>query len=122
MKALVCAVFGVALAAQSLPAHATASASFQGSCNTTRTCTFDAGRPSPGSTCSPSTIAEYAWNFGDFPSGTYFTAFPTISHTFSAGDSFTVTLTVYCSDGSKPTASHPVCLSGCITAGGGWQP
>jgi hypothetical protein len=119
------ALLVLAFAVLSLPAMATNVASFQGNCTSgTLSCTFDAGRPSPGSQCTNG-IAEYSWNFGD-TSGHYYTAFPTISYTYSSSSGYTVTLTVYCWDGATPTTSHCVTFGfgvpGCISPGGGWQP
>jgi hypothetical protein len=124
---LLCAmVLGLAFVVFALPARATDTASFQGNCTSgTLSCTFDAGRPSPGSQCATG-IAEYAWSFGDTPVGWYYTAFSTISHTYSSGGAYQVDLKVYCWDGNVPTATNYVCFSysfmGCITPGNGWLP
>ena len=118
-------ILSLAFASFPLAAWATNTASFQGNCTSgTLTCTFDASRPSPGSQCTNGSPV-YKWNFGD-TSGSYFTAFPTISYTYATNGGLTVTLTVYCSDGATLSTSHCVTFGfgvpGCIGAGGGWMP
>jgi hypothetical protein len=118
-------VVGLILVASALPALATDTATFQGNCNSSLTCQFDASRPSPGSQCATG-IAETAWEFGDTPIGWYYTGGTTISHTYASSGNYQVTVKVYCWDGNIPTASNVVCFSvgvpGCIYPGGGWLP
>jgi hypothetical protein len=118
-------VTSLILAVCALPALATDTATFQGNCNSSLTCQFDAGRPSPGSQCATG-IAETAWSFGDTPIGWTYTSGTTISHTYSSSGNYLVQLKVYCWDANIPTASNVVCFSvgvpGCIYPGGGWLP
>ena len=85
-------IFVLALAAYSAPAQATASASFQGNCNSTFTCNFDAARPSPGSSCTGGASILYSWDFGDPAGSQTFTSSTTISHTYPGTGGYTVIL------------------------------
>jgi PKD repeat protein len=64
------------------------------------TVTFDAS----GSSDTDGTIVSYAWNFGDGHTGTG----ASLSHTFSFGGTFTVSLTVTDNGGLTGSTSHPV--------------
>ena len=67
------------------------------------TATFDAS----GSKDTDGTIASYAWNFGDTTTGTGVNP----SHTYAAGNTYLVTLTVTDSQGGTSTISHSVPVS-----------
>jgi PKD repeat protein len=60
---------------------------------------------SVGSSDPDGTIATYTWNFGD---GTPLVTTPTASHTYAAGGTYTVTLTVTDNQGATGTASQQV--------------
>ena len=53
------------------------------------------------------TIADYAWDFGDGATGTG----PTATHTYAAGGTFTVALTVTDNDGATNTTSQSVTVA-----------
>jgi PKD repeat protein len=77
-------------------------ASFTSSC-TGLTCTFDgSGSSDPGGS-----IVSYAWDFGDSLSGSGVTT----SHTYAAGGTYTVTLTVTDNGGATDPESHSVTVS-----------
>jgi PKD repeat protein len=74
-------------------------ASFTSAC-TGFTCTFNAS----GSSDPDGTIRSYGWTFGDGATGAGVTA----SHTYAAGGSYTVTLTVTDNGGATSTQAHSV--------------
>ncbi|WP_157631266.1 S8 family serine peptidase [Catelliglobosispora koreensis] len=76
-------------------------ASFTHNCGTgSLSCTFNGS----GSSDPDGTIASYAWNFGDGTTGTG----ATVSHTFAAAGSYTVTLTVTDNGGATGSTSQNV--------------
>jgi len=77
-------------------------ASFTFGC-TELTCTFDAS----GSSDSDGLILSYAWNFGDGQTDSGMTT----SHTYAAGSTYTVTLTVTDDDLATATTSHNVSVT-----------
>lgn len=77
-------------------------ASFTFNC-TGLTCSFNGS----GSVDSDGTIATFAWTFGDGSSGSG----ATINHTYAAGGTFTVTLTVTDDDGAPGSTSQNVSVS-----------
>lgn len=76
-------------------------AAFTSSCNQL-TCSFTSSSSDPDGT-----IASYAWTFGD--GGTATTQNP--SHTYGAGGTFTVTLTVTDNQGATGNVSHTVTVA-----------
>jgi hypothetical protein len=129
----VCLVFLLA-AGSVLPAHA-ANAEFQGNCTnstpggTLRTdCVFNAGRTPSGSsptTCSPSSITSYFWDYGD-GTDSGFTSSSSASHTYFGAGDWTICLSVFCANGSSDTTCHcminNIGINGCILPGAGWTP
>jgi hypothetical protein len=121
------------IAGSALPALA-ATAEFQGNCNNTpgtplRTdCVFNATRvPSWGgsaTSCSPSSITQYFWDYGDGASE--FTTSYLRSHTYFGASCWDIDLAVFCTNGSSASASHCLCnnigFGGCIIPGAGWTP
>jgi PKD repeat protein len=93
------------------PVNSPPTASFTSNC-TLLSCTFTST-----STDGDGTIASYAWNFGD---GQQSSAGPTVSHTFAAAGTYTVTLSVTDDDAavSNPPASAPVTVTSAPPAGG----
>ncbi len=77
-------------------------ASFTVAC-TGLTCSFDGS----GSSDSDGTIASYTWDFGDGTIGSG----PTVSHTYPAGSTYTVTLTVTDNGGATGAQSQNVTVS-----------
>ncbi|MFI6326232.1 S8 family serine peptidase [Nonomuraea sp. NPDC050556] len=76
-------------------------ASFTQSCdNTTRVCSFNGS----GSTDPDGSIASYAWTFGDSTSGSG----ATVSHTYAAAGTYTVTLTVTDNGGATNSTSKNI--------------
>ena len=67
------------------------------------TCTFDAS----GSSDADGTVVSYDWDFGDGNAASG----PTVQHTFAAGGTFTVVLTVTDDDGGSDTDSQAVSVS-----------
>jgi len=117
-----------------LPVHAAANAEFQGNCTNTagtplRTdCVFSATRTPSGSsptTCSPSTITSYFWDYGD-GTDSGFTSSSSVSHTYFGASSWDICLSVFCANGSSDTTCHcminNIGINGCILPGGGWLP
>jgi PKD domain len=124
--ASICAVL-LAFGASSGAASA-ANANFQGLCgfnpSGTYTCSFDGLRPAANpSSCPGSFIWKYSWDFGD-GSGA-FTGSRLVTHTYAAGLSPTVTLTVICANGDTPQRVRFVCpyfgVPGCINVNGTWN-
>lgn len=123
------------LAASSvLPVHAAANAEFQGNCTNTpgtplRTdCVFNANRTPSGfspTSCSPSTITNYFWDYGD-NTDSGFTSSSVVSHTYFGASSWWINLSVFCADGASDTTSHCMInyigINGCILPGAGWTP
>jgi len=118
-------------AASSAPAEA-ATANFQANCTaaTPNDCVFDPQRApagQPGTSCAPSTIRRYFWDFGD---GTSFFRTPPphqTSHSFPAGtNEVWICLTVFCNDNTSDTKCHcfsnVVGFGGCIIPGASWTP
>ncbi|HEY4674815.1 MAG TPA: PKD domain-containing protein [Candidatus Bathyarchaeia archaeon] len=69
--------------------------------------TFDASLSQPAwNGTHATTITEYQWDFGD--GNTTSSADPTISHTYASPDWFSVTLTVFDSEGSNASCSNIV--------------
>jgi PKD repeat protein len=83
----------------SAPANVAPTAAFGSSC-TGLTCSFDASASSD----SDGTIATYTWDFGDGTSGTG----KAPSHTYTAGGTFSVKLTVTDNDGATDSVTHSV--------------
>lgn len=83
-------------------ANSPPTASFTFTC-TGLSCSFDGS----GSTDSDGTIASYAWNFGDGTTGSGVT----VSHTYAAGGTYTVSLTVTDDDGATGSSSQNVTVS-----------
>jgi subtilisin family serine protease len=83
-------------------------AAFTHSC-TDLACSFDAS----GSSDGDGTIASYAWSFGDGASATGVTT----SHTYAAGGTYLVTLTVTDDDDATAVASQNVTVSSPPTGG-----
>lgn len=81
------------------PANTAPTADLQASC-TDLACTFDGA----GSTDSDGTISGYLWDLGDGTSA----AGATVSHTYAAGGSYTVALTVTDDDGATATTEQVV--------------
>jgi len=106
LPGLVCAVFCLVLYAS--PASA-ATANFQGDSLVSHTADFDAQRPfSNPSTCSPSSISSYAWDFGDGTTGTGALA----THTFSTSpNTYSVKLTITCSNGTTANVTRTISWS-----------
>jgi PKD repeat protein len=71
-------------------------------------CTFS----SAGSTDPDGTISSYAWTFGDTTTGTG----PSPSHTYGAGGTYSVRLTVTDNDGATGTVTHTVAVNSPPTA------
>lgn len=117
-----------------MPALA-ANAEFQGNCTNSiqggqlRTdCVFNANRTPSGSSptsCSPSTISSYFWDYGDGTSSG-FTSSSFVSHTYFGAGDWTICLAVFCADGSSDETCHcmvnNIGIGGCILPGGGWMP
>lgn len=82
-------------------------ASFTVNC-TDLSCSFNGS----GSTDSDGTIVSYAWDFGDESTGSG----ATVNHTYDAGDTYTVMLTVTDDDGAPDSDSQSVTVS---SGGGG---
>ncbi|MEX0691021.1 MAG: S8 family serine peptidase [Gemmatimonadales bacterium] len=91
------------------PTNSPPNASFTFSC-TDLSCSFDGA----GSTDSDGSITSYAWNFGDGSTGSGVT----VSHTYGADGTFTVTLTVTDDDGATDNASQNVTVSSGGTSDG----
>lgn len=72
-------------------------------CNVGAPCTF-----TDASTDADGTIASQAWNFGDGNTA----AGASVTNTYAAAGTFTVTLTVTDNAGATGTASHPVTVGG----------
>jgi serine protease len=83
-------------------------ASFTSSC-TDLGCSFDGS----GSSDSDGSIASYAWDFGDGNTASGSTA----SHTYAAGGTYTVTLTVTDDDGATDSASQSVTVEEPVSDG-----
>jgi PKD repeat protein len=81
--------------------NANPTASFTTSC-TFLVCSFDAG----GSGDSDGSVASYTWDFGDGESNSTTGATP--SHTYAAGGSYVVTLTVTDNDGGEGSTTRDV--------------
>ena len=120
------------VAGSALPVEA-ASAEFQGNCtNIAGTplqtwCAFDAQRTPSGSTptsCSPSFVSTYFWDFGDGTS--FFTSNDKPLHIYYGQGAWWIDLGVFCADGSSDVATHCMVnyigIYGCILPGGGWMP
>lgn len=88
------------------PGNQAPTASFTESCNGL-TCAFDGS----GSTDPDGSVASYAWNFGDGTVGTG----ATLSNTYAAAGTYTVSLTVTDDAGATGTTTRSVTVS----AGGG---
>jgi subtilisin family serine protease len=85
------------------PGNQPPTASFTHNCGSgSLSCTFNGS----GSSDPDGTIASYAWNFGDGTTGTG----ATVSHTFPAGGTYTVTLTVTDNGGASGSASQQVAV------------
>jgi subtilisin family serine protease len=80
------------------PPNQPPTAAFSGSC-TALSCAFNG----TGSTDSDGSVVSWAWNFGDGGTATGATA----SHSYAAGGTYTVTLTVTDDDGASSTTSQP---------------
>jgi hypothetical protein len=117
-----------------LPVLAAANAEFQGNCiNTPGTplrtdCVFNANKTPSGSsptTCSPSTISNYFWDYGD-GTDSGFTFNSSASHTYFGSSDWTICLSVFCANGSSDTTCHCMVnyigIGGCIRPGAGWTP
>lgn len=123
------------VAGSAMPVSAAANAEFQGNCTNRITggqlftdCVFDATRTPSGSSptsCSPSSISNYFWDYGDNTSSG-FTSSSFVSHTYSGQGEWWINLGVFCADGASDTTSHCminyVGIFGCILPGGGWLP
>ncbi|TVP59897.1 MAG: PKD domain-containing protein [Gemmatimonadales bacterium] len=81
-------------------------ASFTADCNELD-CTFDASGSSAGSTEADEPITSYAWDFGDGNGGSG----ETVSHSYTADDTYTVTLTVTDDGGLTNSASQNVTVA-----------
>ncbi|NDY95170.1 PKD domain-containing protein [Wenzhouxiangella limi] len=90
------------------PVNEAPTAAFDSNC-TDLSCSFDGSASSD----SDGTIASYAWDFGDGSSATGQTA----SHSYAAGGTYTVTLTVTDDDGATDTASQEVTVEEPATGG-----
>ncbi len=85
------------------PGNQPPTASFTHNCGTASlTCTFNGSASSD----PDGTIASHAWNFGDGTTGTG----ATVSHTFAAAGTYTVTLTVTDNQGATGTTSQSVAV------------
>ncbi len=125
----------LAMAAGNVMPAMAASADFQGNCtnsvpggNLRTDCVFDATRTSSWGTptsCSPSTISNYFWDYGD-GSSSGFTSSSFVSHTYFGAGDWWIDLAVFCANGSSATATHCMVnnfgIFGCILPGGGWMP
>lgn len=121
------------IAGSAWPALA-ATANFQGNCTNSvqggqlRTdCTFNATKAPAGqstTSCAPSTIYQYFWDYGDGASE--YTTSSLRSHTYFGASCWDIDLAVFCTNGSSATASHCLCnnigFGGCIIPGAGWTP
>jgi len=83
-------------------------ASFTATCSDL-SCSFDGS----GSTDSDGTISSYAWDFGDGSTGSGVTT----SHTYNAGATYAVTLTVTDDDGASDSEAKNVTVSSESTGG-----
>lgn len=84
------------------PANTPPTASFTFSC-TDLSCSFDGS----GSSDSDGSVVSYGWNFGDGTAGSG----ATVSHTYAAGDTYTVELTVTDDEDATGSASQSVTVS-----------
>jgi PKD repeat protein len=84
------------------PTNQPPTASFTSSCSGL-SCTFDGS----GSTDPDGTVTSYAWTFGDGGTGSG----PTPGHTYAAGGTYTVTLTVTDDGGATGTVTHGVTVT-----------
>jgi hypothetical protein len=119
----------LAFAFSASAAHATAFAHFMGKCSfsgSNLACNFDALRGSTPTSCAPSTVYAYCWDFGDGNSDCL-TSMSAPSHTYTAplGSAYTVKMTVDCADGSFNSQTRAVCIGagvpGCIDTTGTWE-
>ncbi len=121
------------VAGSAMPASA-ASAEFQGNCTNSfpggqfRTdCVFNAQRTPAGSTptsCSPSSISSYFWDFGN--GNSLFTSSSFVSQTYFGAGIWDICVAVFCANGSSAEKCHCMAnnigLPGCVLAGAGWTP
>lgn len=112
-----------------------AHADFQGNCtNSTpggslRTdCVFNSNRApswSSPTTCSPSSVTNYFWDYGDGTDSGFITT-TSVSHTYFGGGDWTICLSVFCANGTSDTECHCMInnlgINGCILPGAGWTP
>lgn len=77
--------------------------------------TFDASSSQPGANATR--IASYSWNFGD---GTSSNVGPAVTHSYAAGGSFNVSLTVTNDRGLTATKSQTVAVSATDPFTGDW--
>lgn len=117
-----------------LPVHAAANAEFQGYCTNspgtplTTSCVFNSTRTPSGSsptTCSPSSISSYFWDYGD-GADSGFTSSSSASHVYSGSGDWNVCLSVFCANNTSDTTCHCMInyigINGCILPGAGWTP
>jgi hypothetical protein len=118
------------LAAAALPLWAAPNVQFQGNCTTGLSCQFDATKAPAGfptTTCAPSGVLAYHFDFDEIVSGEEdFTTSPTSSYVYTGSYCGNVKVTVYCHNGSWDEQVHCLCPSlapaGCIQPGSGWTP